>query len=121
MFVSMGLSGVVPVLHGIQLYGASQMRKQMGLSWLILQGVLYVLGAGIYAVSFSYGLLIMYTIDAVNRLAYLRDGSPGNTIFWGAPIRSSTYWSFLPQSRTSLACFERSIIGTGSLVACAPR
>jgi adiponectin receptor len=50
MFVSMGLSAVVPVLHGLRLYGVSQMRKQIGLPWLVLQGVLYVLGAGIYAV-----------------------------------------------------------------------
>lgn len=50
MFVSMGLSAVFPVLHGLQLYGTSQMRKQIGLSWLVLQGGLYILGAGIYAV-----------------------------------------------------------------------
>jgi adiponectin receptor len=51
MFVSMGLSAIFPVLHGLLRYGASQMRKQIGLSWLVLQGVLYILGAGIYAVS----------------------------------------------------------------------
>jgi adiponectin receptor len=50
MFVSMGLSAVFPVLHGLRLYGISPMRKQIGLPWLVLQGVLYVLGAGIYAV-----------------------------------------------------------------------
>lgn len=54
MFVSMGLSAFFPVLHGLRLYGASQMRKQIGLSWLVLQGVLYILGAGIYAVGSSY-------------------------------------------------------------------
>jgi adiponectin receptor len=50
MFVSMGLSAIFPVLHGLKLYGTSQMRKQIGLSWLVLQGGLYILGAGIYAV-----------------------------------------------------------------------
>ena len=51
MFVAMGLSAVIPVIHGLQLYGAEQMEKQIGLSWLVSQGVLYVLGAAIYAVS----------------------------------------------------------------------
>lgn len=50
MFVLMGLSAVFPVLHGFRLYGASQLKKQIGLSWLVLQGGLYILGAAIYAV-----------------------------------------------------------------------
>lgn len=50
MFVSMGLSAVFPVLHGLQLFGMEQMRRQIGLEWLLLQGFLYILGAGIYAV-----------------------------------------------------------------------
>lgn len=51
MFVSMGLSAAFPVLHGISLYGIAQLEKQIGLSWLVLQGLLYVTGAGLYAVS----------------------------------------------------------------------
>ena len=51
MFVAMGLSAVFPVLHGLQMYGYKQMESQIGLSWLVLQGVLYVTGAAIYAVS----------------------------------------------------------------------
>ncbi|KAI4132712.1 MAG: hypothetical protein LQ338_000541 [Usnochroma carphineum] len=49
MFVAMGLSAVIPVLHGLKLYGLQQMNDRIGLSWLVLQGFLYVLGAGIYA------------------------------------------------------------------------
>lgn len=49
MFVSMGLSAVFPVIHGLQLYGLDQMMRQIGLGWLLLQGFLYILGAGIYA------------------------------------------------------------------------
>ncbi|KZF19794.1 hemolysin-III channel protein Izh2 [Xylona heveae TC161] len=49
MFVAMGLSAVFPVLHGLQLYGFEQINRQMGLSWTVLQGFLYILGAGIYA------------------------------------------------------------------------
>ena len=51
MFVAMGLSAVVPVFHGIRVFGVEQLNQQMGLSWLVTQGFLYILGAGIYAVS----------------------------------------------------------------------
>lgn len=50
MFVLMGLSAVVPVIHGLRLYGYKQMESQMGLSWVVSQGALYILGAAIYAV-----------------------------------------------------------------------
>lgn len=49
MFVGMGLSAVFPVIHGVILFGFDRMRQQIGLSWLFLQGFLYILGAGIYA------------------------------------------------------------------------
>ena len=50
MFVAMGLSAIFPVLHGLSRYGFRQMEYQIGLSWLVLQGVLYIVGAGLYAV-----------------------------------------------------------------------
>lgn len=53
MFVLMGLSAVFPVIHGVKLFGFDLMRDQMGLSWVILQGFLYVLGAALYAVSLA--------------------------------------------------------------------
>ncbi|KAK5107856.1 hypothetical protein LTR62_000616 [Meristemomyces frigidus] len=49
MFVAMGLSAVIPVVHGLRTYGVKQMEDQIGLSWLVGQGVLYVAGAAIYA------------------------------------------------------------------------
>lgn len=49
MFVSMGLSAIFPVIHGLWWYGAEQMTLQIGLHWLLLQGFLYILGATIYA------------------------------------------------------------------------
>ena len=51
MFVAMGLSAVFPVLHGLQMYGVQEMRDRIGLIWLVLQGFLYILEAGLYAVS----------------------------------------------------------------------
>ena len=50
MFVGLGLSGIVPVLHALTLYSYSELDERMGLSWVLLQGLLYVTGAFIYAV-----------------------------------------------------------------------
>ena len=50
MFVGMGVSAVIPVVDGLSTYGLQQMRSQIGLVWLVLQGALYILGAGLYAV-----------------------------------------------------------------------
>jgi len=49
MFVAMGLSAVVPVFHGLQLYGVEKMTQLIGLPWLLVQGLLYLIGAGLYA------------------------------------------------------------------------
>ena len=54
MFVGFGLSAVVPVIHGLIIYGVEQLRQSMGLYWVVLQGLLYVLGAGLYAVGSSF-------------------------------------------------------------------
>lgn len=51
MFVAMGLSAVFPVIHGLGIYGVSEMQGRMGLTWVVLEGFLYILGAGLYAVS----------------------------------------------------------------------
>jgi len=51
MFVAMGLSAVVPIIHGTTIFGVAQLQRQIGLSWLISQGAMYILGAAIYAVS----------------------------------------------------------------------
>ncbi|KAI5285708.1 hypothetical protein KEM52_002320 [Ascosphaera acerosa] len=50
MFIAMGLSAVFPVCHGIAKFGVAQMQQQIGLSWLLLQGFLYILGAYLYAI-----------------------------------------------------------------------
>ncbi|GAB7335560.1 hypothetical protein MBLNU13_g07898t2 [Cladosporium sp. NU13] len=49
MFVAMGLSALFPVIHGVKTFGVAQLERQIGLSWLVTQGLLYILGAGIYA------------------------------------------------------------------------
>lgn len=49
MFVLMGLSAIIPMLHGISLYGISHMRNAASLDWVITQGALYIIGAATYA------------------------------------------------------------------------
>ncbi len=51
MFVLMGLSALFPVFHGVEMYGIEDMRDRIGLTWLVLQGLFYILGAGLYGVS----------------------------------------------------------------------
>ena len=46
----MGLSAVVPVIHGLNLFGSKELEQRIGLSWLLTQGILYITGAAIYAV-----------------------------------------------------------------------
>ncbi|KAI9831585.1 MAG: hypothetical protein M1819_004817 [Sarea resinae] len=49
MFVALGLSAVIPVLHGLDMYGVEGLEARMALFWVILQGSLYIIGAAIYA------------------------------------------------------------------------
>lgn len=51
MFVCLGVSGVVPVVHGVTIYSYKELNERMGLNWVLFQGLLYILGAFIYAVS----------------------------------------------------------------------
>ena len=50
MFVGMGLSSIVAVVHGCLKYGASQFNRQMRYEWMIYEGIQYTLGAALYAV-----------------------------------------------------------------------
>jgi adiponectin receptor len=53
MFVGLGLSGVIPVLHGLTQESYAILNERMGLSWILLQGFLYISGAFLYAVSLT--------------------------------------------------------------------
>lgn len=50
MFVAMGLSAIFPVIHGLQTFGVDYLNKSIALPWLVTHGVLYIVGAAIYAV-----------------------------------------------------------------------
>lgn len=48
-FIGLGMSAVIPVAHGVKMYGVEHMQNSMGLNWVLLMGFLYLLGAGLYA------------------------------------------------------------------------
>ncbi|KAL7629222.1 hypothetical protein AAE478_000742 [Parahypoxylon ruwenzoriense] len=50
MFVGLGVSGVVPVCHGLCIYGYRSLEERMGLNWVLLEGFLYIFGAFLYAI-----------------------------------------------------------------------
>ncbi|KAI5918523.1 hemolysin-III related-domain-containing protein [Camillea tinctor] len=50
IFVGLGVSGVVPVCHGISIYGYQGLVDRMAVDWVLLQGFLYIFGAFLYAV-----------------------------------------------------------------------
>jgi len=56
MFVAMGLSAIVPIVHGMIIYGIERLDRQIGLYWMLLEGALYVTGAGLYAVRLSLSI-----------------------------------------------------------------
>lgn len=51
MFVGLGVSGVLPICHALTTYGYEGLDPRMGLSWVLLEGFLYIFGAFLYAVS----------------------------------------------------------------------
>jgi adiponectin receptor len=54
IFVGTGLSGLAPLLHGIIVFGFSNMVKQSGMPYYLGEGFLLLLGAFFYTVSIKY-------------------------------------------------------------------
>lgn len=65
----LGLSAVIPVLHGVEMYGVEDMQGRIGLYWLLLQGFLYILGAGLYAVSWTERTSLSFSLTVIDSLA----------------------------------------------------
>lgn len=49
LFLTFGCSGVVPAIHFIVAYGVTLAHRQAAIGWMGLMGVLYILGAIMYA------------------------------------------------------------------------
>ncbi|KHN96123.1 Hly-III-related protein [Metarhizium album ARSEF 1941] len=50
LFIGLGLSGVIPVIHGVSVYGYAELEERMSISWIVAQGAMYIFGAVLYAV-----------------------------------------------------------------------
>ncbi|PHH59900.1 hypothetical protein CDD81_2388 [Ophiocordyceps australis] len=49
MFIGLGISGVIPGIHGLKLYGYEELQVRMSINWVAAQGALYIFGAVLYA------------------------------------------------------------------------
>ncbi len=76
MFVGLGLSGVIPVIQGVLAEGFEALDARMGLTWVLLQGGLYIFGAFLYAVS-----SLLKPSFVVRKVAL--------TLFWGRLVGRS--------------------------------
>lgn len=63
MFVSLGLSGVVPVCHGLLKFGYQTLEDRMSLSWVVLHGLMYIFGAFLYAVRLPLFMNLVQVTD----------------------------------------------------------
>lgn len=53
MYSSLGLSGVIFILHSLYMNGVATGSKRLGLSWMVLMGLLNLIGAALYAARVS--------------------------------------------------------------------
>ena len=50
MFVGMGLSSIVAIIHGCYKYGVAEFNNRMRIDWMVYEGIQYGLGTILYAV-----------------------------------------------------------------------
>ncbi|PNP49910.1 hypothetical protein THARTR1_09440 [Trichoderma harzianum] len=48
MFTSLGLSGFIPVIHGVIIYGYKGFEDRISVTWIIVHGAMYIFGAALY-------------------------------------------------------------------------
>lgn len=102
MFVGLGASGVVPMVQGIQTYGFEAMDERMSLRLVILQGLIYMFGAFLYAVWPTPSLVTFVSVaDSCERWV-LTVPRPGGRR--GPPQASSTSGAAPTRSSTSASC-----------------
>lgn len=109
LFVSIGWSGAIPMTHAVQKWGRAQVDAQMGWDILFLEGLLYITGAIIYAVTIFLCKLFCRIANIV-RLAYQSAGDLVHSIFGATHINSFICLLFLGQSCISEASSLLSIM-----------
>ncbi|KAK7214113.1 hypothetical protein V2G26_021291 [Clonostachys chloroleuca] len=49
IFIGLGLSGFIPIVHGVTIYGYRSLEDRISVTWIIIHGAMYILGAVLYA------------------------------------------------------------------------
>lgn len=52
MFLSLALSGLAPIMHSVYLYDFDQAYHNMVLKWYLIEGIVGICGASLYALRF---------------------------------------------------------------------
>jgi hypothetical protein len=97
IFVATGLSGAVPLIHGLNVFGMSQMMKK-GFPFTLAKAGCLLSGTLFYAVSLPISLSMGKS--TLTQVVLRRPGFPNVNILAnstsGAPIRSFTSWWYAP-------------------------
>ena len=98
MFVATGLSGVAPLIHGLYVFGISQMMRK-ALPYTLAKAGCLLSGTSFYAVSLpdSDARAKLTLTRVVLRLGFPNVGILANSTYV-APTRSVTYWWYAPLS-----------------------
>ncbi|KAH7247415.1 mPR-like GPCR protein [Fusarium redolens] len=48
MFAGLGLSGFIPIIHGVAIYGYKGLDDRISVTWIIIHGAMYLFGAVLY-------------------------------------------------------------------------
>ncbi|KAH6871674.1 mPR-like GPCR protein [Thelonectria olida] len=49
IFIGLGLSGLIPIIHGVAIYGYKGLEDRISVTWIIIHGAMYIFGAVLYA------------------------------------------------------------------------
>lgn len=60
MFAGLGLSGFIPIIHGVTIYGYKGLEDRISVTWIIIHGAMYLFGVGVYVVSYTNRLLQLW-------------------------------------------------------------
>ncbi|KAK7583140.1 hypothetical protein V3481_012434 [Fusarium oxysporum f. sp. vasinfectum] len=101
-YVALGASALIPLLHGVQVYGLEYMLEYSGMKWYLVELLLYGGGCGIYAVRtlsfpFPSGISVMRQISDLGVQFRIPERiAPGHFDIWFSYIRSSMYQFYAP-------------------------
>ena len=73
-YAALGTSSLIPLLHGVQLYGLEYMLRYAGMKWYLLELAFYGSGVGLYAVCLPQASTACHALDLCKIQAAHRAG-----------------------------------------------